>query len=244
MVRWMQRFFQYLDRFYVEINSLTPLTDQGYKIFKSVVFQPLLTHITNAILSAINRERHEELVDVDLLKKTVEIYLFLSNDKLVQESLNCRKYLEDQVLKQTKQFYQQESQQLLQSASLSEYLRKSYTYFKEEQGRIERYLTWDDIKDNLLKTFKQEMLFNHQQSLLDRQTGLKHLLQYDKQEDLALLYTLYSDSQDHLQPIALAFKDHILAQGQDLMGKVDFSQEEFKEHSKIKEVLISSQLIE
>lgn len=27
MVRWMQRFFQYLDRFYVEINSLTPLTD-------------------------------------------------------------------------------------------------------------------------------------------------------------------------------------------------------------------------
>jgi len=38
MVRWMQRFFQYLDRFYVEINSLTPLTDQGYKIFKSVVF--------------------------------------------------------------------------------------------------------------------------------------------------------------------------------------------------------------
>jgi hypothetical protein len=25
MVRWMQRFFQYLDRFYVEINSLTPL---------------------------------------------------------------------------------------------------------------------------------------------------------------------------------------------------------------------------
>lgn len=83
MVRWMQRFFQYLDRFYVEINSLTPLTDQGYKIFKGYVFQPLINNITNAVLNAIERERHEELVDVDILKKTIDIYLFLSSEKLV-----------------------------------------------------------------------------------------------------------------------------------------------------------------
>jgi cullin 1 len=83
MVRWMQRFFQYLDRFYVEINSLTPLTEQGHKIFKGYVFQPLITQITNAVLQMISRERHEELVDVDILKKTIEIYLFLSGDKLV-----------------------------------------------------------------------------------------------------------------------------------------------------------------
>ena len=82
MVRWMQRFFQYLDRFYVEINSLTPLSLQGYKIFKSVVFQPLLTHITQSVLNAITRERNEELVDVDTIKRTVEIYLNLSNDKM------------------------------------------------------------------------------------------------------------------------------------------------------------------
>jgi cullin 1 len=82
MVRWMQRFFQYLDRFYIEINSLTPLALQGVKIFKSVVFQPLITNITQGVLNAIYRERNEELIDVDLLKKIVEIYLSLSNDKL------------------------------------------------------------------------------------------------------------------------------------------------------------------
>lgn len=31
MVRWMQRFFQYLDRFYVEMYNITNLTDQGMK---------------------------------------------------------------------------------------------------------------------------------------------------------------------------------------------------------------------
>ncbi len=105
MVRWMQRFFQYLDRFYVEINSLMNLTDQGYKIFKSVVFQPLINNITSAVLSAIDRERNEELIDVDLMKKTVEIYLYLSGEKLMSDPLNPRKFLEDRVLEQTRTYY-------------------------------------------------------------------------------------------------------------------------------------------
>lgn len=38
-------------------------------------------------------------MDVDLIKKTVEIYVYLSGDKLVQESgLNPRKHLEDKVI--------------------------------------------------------------------------------------------------------------------------------------------------
>lgn len=61
---------------------MTPLTEQGYKIFKTVVFQPLINNITQGVLSAIERERNEELVDVDLMKKTVEIYIFLSGEKL------------------------------------------------------------------------------------------------------------------------------------------------------------------
>jgi cullin 1 len=110
MVRWMQRFFQYLDRFYVEINSLTPLSEQGFKLFKGFVFQPLVSRITSAVLHAITRERHEELVDVDLLKKTVDIYVYLSSDKLVQESgLNPKKHLEDKVIEQARQYYHLQS---------------------------------------------------------------------------------------------------------------------------------------
>jgi hypothetical protein len=72
---------------------LTPLTDQGFKIFKTVLFQPLLNNITQAVLSAIDRERNEELVDVDLMKKTVEIYIFLSSEKLQQDSSLPRVFL-------------------------------------------------------------------------------------------------------------------------------------------------------
>lgn len=118
----MQRFFQYLDRFYVEINSLTPLTDQGFKIFKGVIFQPLIQNIVNAILEDIRKEREGELIEVDLLKKVVDIFLFLSSERLTQESLNCKKYLEDKILDQARNFYKMKSQDLLAKASLSEYL--------------------------------------------------------------------------------------------------------------------------
>jgi len=42
---------------------------------------------------------------VDLLKKTIEIYLNLSNDKLQQDNLNCIKNLEDRIIEQTKKYY-------------------------------------------------------------------------------------------------------------------------------------------
>lgn len=95
------------------------------------------------------------------MKKTIEIYLFLSGEKLVQESLNCRKYLEDRIVEQARNFYKQQSQALLQSASLSEYLHHANRFYNEEKQRTERYLTWDDIRDKVIKEFRQEMLLVH-----------------------------------------------------------------------------------
>ena len=70
---------------------------------------------------------------------------------------------------------------------------------------------------NILKRMeKNEMLLNHQQALLERETGILYLLSHDDHiEDLGLLYSLYADSDEkYLQPIAQAFKDYILQQGQ------------------------------
>jgi hypothetical protein len=50
--------------------------------------------------------------------------------------------------------------------------------------------------------FKEEMLYKHQGSLLDRETGIRYLLQHDRTDDLSLLYTLYQEREDYLQPIA------------------------------------------
>lgn len=55
MVKWMRSFFQYLDRFYVEMHSTTKLGDQGLKIFKEIVFQPLCYATTGAFVNEIKK---------------------------------------------------------------------------------------------------------------------------------------------------------------------------------------------
>jgi hypothetical protein len=67
----------------VQIHSLTPLTDQGYKIFKGIVFAPIIPNVTNAILENIKKERNGEFIDDALMKKVVDIYLYLSSDNLI-----------------------------------------------------------------------------------------------------------------------------------------------------------------
>ena len=64
MVNWMQKFFQYLDRFYVEMHSIPPLNDQGYKIFKEIVFNPIQDALTRAITDELRKQREgEDMVD-------------------------------------------------------------------------------------------------------------------------------------------------------------------------------------
>jgi Cullin family len=64
-----------------------------------------MQNIVDAILEDIRKEREGELIEVDLLKKVVEMFLFLSTDKLSHESINCKKYLEEKILEQTRNFY-------------------------------------------------------------------------------------------------------------------------------------------
>ena len=68
MVKWMQRFFQYLDRFYVEMSSIASLTDQGFSQFKQEIFVRMLNNITDAVLQQVETDRRNEPVDTDLLK--------------------------------------------------------------------------------------------------------------------------------------------------------------------------------
>ena len=45
MVRWMQRFFQYLDRFYVDMEAIANLSDQGFIQFRTIVFERIMPQV-------------------------------------------------------------------------------------------------------------------------------------------------------------------------------------------------------
>ena len=51
------------------------------------------------------KDRKNEVVDQDLLKKIVSIYTFLSNDKIPGPMSNCLKDLEEKVLQESRSFF-------------------------------------------------------------------------------------------------------------------------------------------
>ena len=42
MIRWMKNFFQYLDRYHVEMHNITNLNDQGMKQFKLIIIDRMM----------------------------------------------------------------------------------------------------------------------------------------------------------------------------------------------------------
>ncbi|CAM9496164.1 unnamed protein product, partial [Phaeothamnion confervicola] len=53
MNKWMQKFFMYLDRYFVRHHSLPPLNEAGLKHFKTLVYEDVKKDVATALLGVI-----------------------------------------------------------------------------------------------------------------------------------------------------------------------------------------------
>jgi len=115
------------------MHSTTKLSDQGFKIFKEVVFQPMCDNTTLAISNEVLKQRNgEEMIDVELLKGSVAIYLTLSSGKLAQDGFLPRVHLDKALLAQTEEFYAAKSKEIMDTTNLIDYLKVADRYRKDE----------------------------------------------------------------------------------------------------------------
>ncbi|KAF4688865.1 hypothetical protein FOZ63_031731 [Perkinsus olseni] len=79
--KWMERFFTYLDRYYVKLQSVDTLAVRGVTIFKNLAFDHghVAARCRAAILDMINREREGNEIDQGLLRGVVDMLFDLGN---------------------------------------------------------------------------------------------------------------------------------------------------------------------
>ncbi|CAL9074848.1 unnamed protein product [Musa acuminata var. zebrina] len=75
MVRWLSRFFHYLDRYFVARRSLPPLNEVGLTCFRDLVYQEIKGKVKDAVISLIDQEREGEQIDRALLKNVLDIFV-------------------------------------------------------------------------------------------------------------------------------------------------------------------------
>lgn len=222
MVRWLSRFFNYLDRYYVTRHSLNKLNVVGLVAFRDLVFAELKKPVKDAVLVLVNKEREGESVDRSLLKSVVDIFVEIGMGGLEGYETDFEAFL----LEDTAAYYSRKSAAWITDDSCPEYMVKAEEHLKRERERVAHYLHTSS-EEKLLAKAEHELLKVHQTQLLEKESsGCAALMRDDKVDDLSRMFRLFSRIPEGLAPISAAFRAHVQAEG---MGIVRTAEEAAKE---------------
>jgi len=215
MNKWMQKFFMYLDRYYVKHHSLPTLDVAGLKHFKNLVYGEVKKEAVGAILTMIDTERDGAMIDRDLVKNCVELIEAMGMGSL---DSYCADF-EEELLNATKEYYKRISQAWIESDDTPTYLEKAEKALEAEKQRVANYLN-SSSEPKLLRVCESELLEKRETSLLEKDgSGCRALLANDRANDLARMFRLFSRVPNGLPPMAALVKAHIEAMGTDIISR-------------------------
>ena len=209
MVKWMSKFFMYLDRFYVQHHTVPKLKEVGMNVFKTIIYQNIKSVTTQEVLSVIRNDRDGLDADKNLIKSIVAVYETMGMDSLDTYITD----LETPLLEQTRLYYSHKGLSWLNALDTPSYLQKAEEAFQQESDRVKAYLI--GITDaKLAKVCEDELLEKHEIALITKEgSGCKALLENKRNDHLSRMYRLFSKLPKGLQPIADLVKEHIEEKG-------------------------------
>merc|ERR1719408_952898 len=213
-VKWMDRFFTYLDRYYVKLQSVEPLHNRGYSIFHQLVFEECKKDTRNALLRVINLERQGEHIDQDLVKGIIDMFIDLG---LGQLNVYTSEF-EEAFLSGSSDYFVRQASGWLSEDSFPEYLRKAEVALNAEEARVNNYLH-RSTQPKLKHVVMQALLAQPQSQLMEKETGVVYLLDNDKREDLARMHRMFTLVDNGLAPISQAFRQYVTDRGNKIVDE-------------------------
>ena len=180
-----------------------------------------------------------EMEEVLILKDAVRIYLKLSQDKLASDGNVPRLELDKELVEETRRFYEQRSLSIIDSYVLIDYLKDARKCYGNEKHRVSMIFNWD-VDQQILRTFRSEMLVKPQKVLLAKPDGFKEFVTTRNMDSLKLMYALYKEEPEHLKPLCDLYRSYIKEQGVALMRGIETSDKNSGEPYGIKELISKS----
>ncbi|XP_061369357.1 cullin-1-like [Gastrolobium bilobum] len=217
MVRWLSRFFHYLDRYFVARRSLPCLKAVGLTCFRDLVYMEVRANAREAVITLIDKEREGEQIDKSLLKNILDIFVEIG----MGEMELYEKDFELQMLEDTANYYKSKAINWIEVDSCPDYMLKAEDCLRRERERVSHYLH-SSTEQKLVEKVQHELLVTHANQLLEKEhSGCRALLIDDKVEDLTRMYRLYHRIPKGLDPVANVFKQHITAEGTALVQQAE-----------------------
>ncbi|CAI8590065.1 unnamed protein product [Vicia faba] len=209
MVRWLSRFFHYLDRYFIARRSLPPLNEVGLTCFRDLVYREINGKVRDAVISLIDQEREGEQIDRALLKNVLDIFVEIGMGQMDQYDND----FEAAMLKDTSAYYSRKASNWILEDSCPDYMLKAEECLKREKDRVAHYLH-SSSESKLLEKVQHELLSVYAYQLLEKEhSGCHSLLTDDKVEDLSRMFRLFSKIPRGLEPVSCIFKQHVTEEG-------------------------------
>ncbi|KAK8340197.1 hypothetical protein V6Z12_A08G086100 [Gossypium hirsutum] len=216
MVRWLSRFFHYLDRYFIARRSLPTLNEVGLTCFRDLVYQEVHAKVKDAVITLIDKEREGEQIDRALLKNVLDIFVEIGMGQMDRYEDD----FEADMLQDTGAYYSRKASSWIEEDSCPDYMLKARMP-KKERDRVSHYLH-SSSETKLSEKVQNELLVAYANRLLEKEhSGCRPLLRDDKVEDLSRMYRLYCKIPRGLDPVANIFKQHITAEGTALVQQAE-----------------------
>ncbi|KAL3328694.1 hypothetical protein AABB24_036036 [Solanum stoloniferum] len=240
MVRWLSRFFHYLDRYFIARRSLPGLHEVGLMCFRDLIYQELNGKARDAVNVLIEQEREGEQIDRGLLKNVLDIFVGIGMGEMEYYEND----FEDAMLKDTAAYYSRKASSWIVEDSCTDYMLKAEECLKKEKDRVSHYLhVLSETK--LLEKVQNELLVVYTTQLLEKEhSGCRVLLRDDKVEDLSRMYRLFHKIPKGLEPVSNMFKQHVVAEGMVLVQQAEDTTNSKAESSGSGEQVFVRKLIE
>ncbi|KAK9713588.1 hypothetical protein RND81_06G037600 [Saponaria officinalis] len=214
MVRWLSRFFHYLDRYFITRRSVPSLHQVGLDCFREQVYGEVCCKAKDAILALIEVEREGGQIDRALLKNALDIYIALGTEHYEND-------FEIHMISDTASYYSRKAAVWILEDSCPEYLFKAEDCLKKEKDRVDQCLHIN-TEEKLQQKVQHELLWVYENQLLEKEnSGFRVLLRNDKVEDLSRMYRLYSKVPNGLDPMGTILKQHITEEGTSLVQQAE-----------------------
>ncbi|XP_060668932.1 cullin-1 [Ziziphus jujuba] len=188
MVRWLSRFFHFLERYLIARKSLPSLTEVALACFRDQVYQELKARVRNAVISLIDQESEGEQIDRALLKNVLDIF-----DEIGMGQIDYYEHdFEPAMLKDTAAYYSRRASNWILADSCPDYMLKAEECLRREKDRVSHYLH-SSSEPKLLEKAQHELLSVYATQFLEKEhSGCHALLRDDKVEDLSRMFSLFS----------------------------------------------------
>jgi len=137
IVRSETNIFRYLNRYYISKRSLPSIQQVSSSSFHDLVFNELKSSVTRTVLGMIDDEREHKLIDRDLLKNVLAIYVEIGSGSLRIYRVD----FEQAFLESTKNYYSRKFQSWnLDYSDDHDYKIKVEECLQTERERVANYL--------------------------------------------------------------------------------------------------------